>query len=123
VSARLIASNPSPVWNVSYPLLSRISFRSLTVGLVVLDDEDAFRVIAHRQVLDNMRVRLTTRKKEVFRHECSETNEFHLFVTDTVRHVAFVEKISKIQYMSSKLIVKLPHCCGPSPTCPDPHWP
>ena len=32
----------------------------------------------HRQVPDNMRVRLATRRKEVFRHEKLETNEFTL---------------------------------------------
>ena len=31
-----------------------------------------------------------------------------------VRHIAFTEKIPKIQCMSSKLIVKHPKCCGPS---------
>jgi hypothetical protein len=37
-----------------------------------------------------------------------------LFVADVVRHIAFMEKISEIQCMSSKLIVKYAKCCGPS---------
>jgi hypothetical protein len=36
------------------------------------------------------------------------------FVVDVIRRIGFIEKISKIRWMSSNLMVKHPDCCGPS---------
>jgi hypothetical protein len=54
---------------------------AVSVELVILDDEDALRVMGHYKVLKISRLLLTLRD-EVLRRQWSEATESDLFVTD-----------------------------------------
>jgi hypothetical protein len=46
--------------------------------------------------------KLVPTRKGAFEQECSDTTELVLLVADVIRHIAFVEKISKIPVLCSK---------------------